>query len=241
MTIGERIKTARKSEGLTQKQLGELSGTSEITVRQYERGTRQPRIEQLKRIADVLGVSAAYLLVGDEIFSNSSTHLANGVHIYKNTFPFKSVEAFLQDQSADSYDISYQDEYLIIAVDKDAKVTPEELEKIIDIYAPYREKTPGILLKDNERRIKIALDKLNDAGQQKAVERVEELTEIPKYTKRFEALTPEEKHLAETGRWGKLLELQFGLQPPQDSSTAPSEGKDTTSPENPPEGPQEGK
>ena len=32
-----------------------------------------------------------------------------------------------------------------------------------------------------EQAIKRALDKLNDAGQEKAVERVEELTEIPKY------------------------------------------------------------
>lgn len=57
MTIGERIKLARKSKGLTQKKLGELSGTSEITVRQYELGKRQPRLEQLQRIASALGVS----------------------------------------------------------------------------------------------------------------------------------------------------------------------------------------
>lgn len=36
---------------------------------------------------------------------------------------------------------------------------------------------------DTQRKIQDALDKLNDAGQQKAVERVEELTEIPKYRK----------------------------------------------------------
>lgn len=56
MTVGERIKQARKLKGLTQKQLGELSETSEITVRQYELGKRQPRLEQLRRIASALDV-----------------------------------------------------------------------------------------------------------------------------------------------------------------------------------------
>ena len=56
LTIGERIKQARKLKGLTQKQLGELSETSEITVRQYELGKRQPRLEQLRRIASALDV-----------------------------------------------------------------------------------------------------------------------------------------------------------------------------------------
>lgn len=62
MTIGERIRYYRKIVGLTQKQLGELSGTSERTIQQYEGGKRQPRIEQLQKIAPFLKVSAADLL-----------------------------------------------------------------------------------------------------------------------------------------------------------------------------------
>ena len=66
MTVGERIRSARKAKGLTQKYLAILSGTSEITVRQYEIGKRQPRIEQLCLIADALGVSAGELLGEDK-------------------------------------------------------------------------------------------------------------------------------------------------------------------------------
>lgn len=62
MTIGERIKTARKHRGLTQKALGAVSGTSEITIRQYELGKRQPRVQQLQAIANALDVSADYLI-----------------------------------------------------------------------------------------------------------------------------------------------------------------------------------
>lgn len=66
MTIGERIRQARKERGLTQKQLGEVSGTSETTVKQYERGVRQPRIDQLQRIAAALGVDFYSLASWDQ-------------------------------------------------------------------------------------------------------------------------------------------------------------------------------
>lgn len=62
MTIGERIKVARKERRMTQKQLGAVSGTSETTVKQYERGVRQPRLDQLQRIADALDVPVGELL-----------------------------------------------------------------------------------------------------------------------------------------------------------------------------------
>lgn len=66
MTVGERIQKIRKAKGLTQKDLGVLSGTSEITVRQYEIGKRQPRLEQLLLIADALGVSSGELIGEDK-------------------------------------------------------------------------------------------------------------------------------------------------------------------------------
>lgn len=62
MGIGDRIREARNSKGLTQKQLGDLSATSEITIRQYEIGKREPRAEQLCLIAKALDISADYLL-----------------------------------------------------------------------------------------------------------------------------------------------------------------------------------
>lgn len=62
MTIGEQIKNYRKAAGLTQKKLGELSSTSERTIQQYESGKRQPRIEQLQKIADTLNVPVSSLL-----------------------------------------------------------------------------------------------------------------------------------------------------------------------------------
>ena len=56
MTIGQRIKNARKQQGLTQEQLAQRLGLATGTIQQYELGKRQPRIEQLRRIADALNV-----------------------------------------------------------------------------------------------------------------------------------------------------------------------------------------
>lgn len=62
MTIGERIKNYRKIAGLTQKELGEFAGVATGTIQQYELGKRQPRIEQLQKIAPILKVSVPDLL-----------------------------------------------------------------------------------------------------------------------------------------------------------------------------------
>lgn len=56
MTVGERIRYSRKSAKMTQKVLGDLLGVSAQMIAQYESGKRQPKIQQLQRIADALGV-----------------------------------------------------------------------------------------------------------------------------------------------------------------------------------------
>ena len=88
------------------------------------------------------------------------------------------------------------------------------IEKPYDTYDTYnREKISESLEYASKRdRLNAAYELLNDDGQQEAVKRVEELTEIPRYRRQK---TP---------------------QPP----TAPQEGTDTTPPPEGTEGPQEG-
>lgn len=62
MNIGEKIQFYRKANNLTQKQLSELSGVSEISIRKYEAGDRFPKPEQLKKIASVLEIGGNQLL-----------------------------------------------------------------------------------------------------------------------------------------------------------------------------------
>lgn len=67
MNIGENIRKYRKLSGLTQKELGILSGTSERTIQQYESGKRQPRIEQIQKIAPYLKVTVADILGAEPV------------------------------------------------------------------------------------------------------------------------------------------------------------------------------
>lgn len=58
MTVGEKIRTYRKMRGISQKMLGELAGgINEVTIRKYEAGDRNPKPDQLLKIADALGIS----------------------------------------------------------------------------------------------------------------------------------------------------------------------------------------
>ena len=118
MTIGERIKEIREEVGLTQEELGNRLGVTGVTIMRYEKGTRQPRIEQLEAIAEALDVSVTSLLFG----STPST----------------------EDSDIIVVDISFQ---------------------------------------NTVKNFGVMLSLLNDVGQKKALERVEELTEIPRYQK----------------------------------------------------------
>lgn len=60
--IGERIKTVRKSLGLTQDQLAEKSELSSNYIGQLERGERSPSLKTLSKIARSLGVDTEYLV-----------------------------------------------------------------------------------------------------------------------------------------------------------------------------------
>ena len=80
MTVAENIKRIRKEKHLTQKQLGEKCGMSESTLRQYEIGYRNPKLETIRKIAAALGVYISDLVDDWSKFSQEeiSDDLENG-------------------------------------------------------------------------------------------------------------------------------------------------------------------
>ena len=66
MNIGERIKKARKSKGLTQKALAEKVDIAEITIRKYEGNSREPSFDMLQKVAAALDVSPWSLMGWEE-------------------------------------------------------------------------------------------------------------------------------------------------------------------------------
>lgn len=66
MTVGEKIQGIRLQKGLKQKDLAALAGVPTITLQQYERGvTKQPRLEQLQKIAAALDTPISFFLNTD--------------------------------------------------------------------------------------------------------------------------------------------------------------------------------
>ena len=64
--LGGKIKEARKSAKLTQKDLSFRAGMSQQQLQQYETGKRTPKFDTLKKIADALKVDVFDLLPASE-------------------------------------------------------------------------------------------------------------------------------------------------------------------------------
>lgn len=61
MSFPNRLHTLRTEKGLSQKKLAELSGLSQSSIYQWEKGTRKPKAEQLEKLAVALNISISEL------------------------------------------------------------------------------------------------------------------------------------------------------------------------------------
>ncbi len=62
MPLEDRLKRCRIQKKMTQQELSEKVGCSRSSIINWERGTRTPDADVLRKLADALGVSVAYLL-----------------------------------------------------------------------------------------------------------------------------------------------------------------------------------
>ena len=65
MDIKMKIRHYRKLKNLTQKELGELSGLSEATIKKYESGEREPTAQSLEQIERALGIVSDRMIISD--------------------------------------------------------------------------------------------------------------------------------------------------------------------------------
>ena len=80
MTLGEKLKEARKQAGLSQEQLSEKLGISRSAVAKWETDKGIPDVDNLKALSKLLNVSVDYLLddgqVMDEVAMRESYNLS---------------------------------------------------------------------------------------------------------------------------------------------------------------------
>ena len=211
MTIGVKIKKLRKYAGITQRSLGELSGTSETTIKQYELGKRQPRIEQIKKIAKVFDFPLDLLLDDNFELENVALEMkrARPVNSYEMAEPPKPftgpLSQYKNNDNSLYIDPDLQKLYEIARqkAHNREKLTDEEEQILIGIPGKMRNKYDDPLSFENSysfasseeeyetllrQRQKQGEDfllsdyrKLNESGQAEARKRVNELTEVPRY------------------------------------------------------------
>lgn len=158
--IGERIKNMRIETGMTQKEFANKLDIPVSTYSNYENGNRVPNNETLNKIAEILGISPLKFFYPDEIlYAFFSKRLSGKMSKSEIRGLFENIVEHSKNISNTLYPIlskSPND----IPEDEEETAMVERINKIIE-----------------------HLDKLTEEGQEEAVKRVGELTEIPRFQK----------------------------------------------------------
>ena len=62
MGFGEKLRTAREKSGMTQQQVADIMQIDKSTYCGYETGKRQPDVQKIKMLSQILGISGDELL-----------------------------------------------------------------------------------------------------------------------------------------------------------------------------------
>ncbi len=153
--LGDRLRQARKNAKITQEALANSIGVKRSVISKYENGTIEPSISQLKKIAPVLGVSIAYL-------EGYATETEEAIYKALLSADYRAFER-----------ITGLPEGVVQPLPEDIRAAVEEYVQQVSGASEPSDSPIGRLVK--------LFCLLNDAGQEKALERLEELSEMPRY------------------------------------------------------------
>lgn len=92
INIGRNIKTARKSKGYSQIELGEKIGVSDKTISSWENNRNEPSIVDIQKLADALGTRKSVLIDGLDIVSEPEPYHTS-VKVYGKIAAGQPIEA----------------------------------------------------------------------------------------------------------------------------------------------------
>lgn len=163
--IGSRIKHFREKQGMTQKQLGEKCGIDAANIRKYESGKQNPKLDTLKKIAKGLGVHAWDLCERHPLFGDLSDLEPASDASEEEQKEFARLE--------ESYYLTMG--YNLSAIGRELN---DEFRNQGRIFSRIPE-VAAVQAQINE--LILNYYKLNEEGRKKALERIQELTEIERY------------------------------------------------------------
>ena len=175
MGFAEELYRLRKEAGLSQKELAKEIGVAQASINYWEKNQRTPSVSMVTLIADYFHVSIENLLTRNERTQfeeyeqrqkDEAAKKAPRAYIIENgkrvevDKPIKFTSPSRSHAQTEAYDLfhSLLSEDWIMS--QEQEVTAVQLKKILGAY-----------------------DRLNTAGRTEAVKRVDELTELPRYTR----------------------------------------------------------
>lgn len=101
MFKGDRLKELRKNKGLTQTELGQMLGLDKSTICCYEKGTRQPPLENIIDFMQIFAVTADFLIGTDHLIKTFEDENYKAISMSKEEIAF--IEELRKDKTV--YDI----------------------------------------------------------------------------------------------------------------------------------------
>lgn len=168
VTTGEKIRHLRLEQNLTQKALANKCGMYESQIRKYETGKANPKIETLQKIADALNVPINELRSDIAVMVDKFINSIDSVLVEAEVLEYNRI--IDKQKNGDGF-TPYDKRFISGYIDKSPLVREWFIEN-------------GLKSKEqNLERIQSAYEHLNENGRKEAVKRIEELTEIKRYTK----------------------------------------------------------
>lgn len=187
--LGNLIKEARKAKKLSQRQLGEQLGVSYQTIANWENGLRAPIEANLIRLAMALGKPNEFFF--DRVSKQEAKPIISTLS--ENLRTYRKKCGLSQIQLSERTGISLVNIKAYEDRNSGRFITNENLDKLCRFFRAERKDLLGISATEETMRdmtignylrdIDEAAKKLNSVGLQKALERIKELAEVPRYRK----------------------------------------------------------
>ena len=197
--VGENIRKIRISKGLTQADLADALDVTTAAISRYELGQRELRFEQVELIANLLEVSVFDLYnyqdkleVQEKRLKEIQARTEEAIQEWSSENPdeetqekIKTAQLFIEDVKKQLQDVTRHitlahDAQIMskgsLQFDKAKRQQNKRTENLVSMFSKYPVEVQNRIL-----TIVSAFGELNSVGQKRAVERINELAELPRY------------------------------------------------------------
>lgn len=162
MSFSQGLKEAMEKKGVTAYRLSKDLGVHQTTISNWLNGKSTPKAQMLEKIADYFSMTVDQLLLGQPMADN-----------IKRLIDFVFTNAFHLTEDKPSDDL-----------DEETKEFNEKLYRLLfsdSLHPIYQHEFISIDEKLLFEKMVVSYASLNEIGQRKAVEHVEDLAKIPEY------------------------------------------------------------